>query len=130
MSDVRKAHAFKAELVKDIADKIKSSNGVVIAEYAGLTVADLTTLRNMARERGIFIKVYKDSLVTRAVDSLKIEGLAPFLTKQNIYLFSEDPIAPAKLVAEFAKKHEQLVLKAGIYEGQVMDTAAINEIAS
>ncbi|KAJ3616660.1 hypothetical protein Zmor_011739 [Zophobas morio] len=84
----------------------------------------------MARERNIFIKVYKDSLVTRAIDSLKIEGLAPYLTKQNIYMFSDDAIAPAKLVAEFAKKHDQLVLKAGIYEGKVMDTAAITEIAT
>jgi large subunit ribosomal protein L10 len=130
MADVRKAHAGKSEIVNAIADKIKTSNGVVIAEYAGLTVADMTELRNMARERNIFIKVYKDSLVTRAIDSLKIEGLAPYLTKQNIYMFSDDAIAPAKLVAEFAKKHDQLVLKAGIYEGKVMDTAAITEIAT
>jgi large subunit ribosomal protein L10 len=86
MADVRKAHALKGEIINEIASKIKEANGTVIAEYTGLSVADVTELRNMARERNVFVKVYKDSLVTRALDSLKIEGLAPYLTKQiSIY---------------------------------------------
>lgn len=130
MAEVRKAHAKKAKLVEDIAQRIKTSNGFVIAEYKKLTVSDLTELRNIAREKDVFIKVFKDSLVRRAVDSLKIQGLEQYLIEQNIYLFSEDSLAPAKLVAEFAKKHPDLKLKAGIYEGNVLDTAGITEIAS
>ncbi|WP_339020968.1 50S ribosomal protein L10 [Spiroplasma endosymbiont of Atherix ibis] len=131
MSNARPAHAKKNEIVKDIANIIKNCKGMVIAEYKNLTVAQMTELRNKAREQGIFIKVYKDSLVRRAVEELKIKGLDAYLIQQNIYIFSdEEALYPAKLVADFAKINKDLVLKAGIYEGNVMDTAAINEIAS
>ncbi|AGR41746.1 50S ribosomal protein L10 [Spiroplasma diminutum] len=131
MSNARPAHAKKNEIVKEIAEKIKNCKGMAIAEYKNLTVAQMTELRNKAREQGIFIKVYKDSLVTRAVEELKITGLDAYLVQQNVYIFSdEEALYPAKLVAEFAKTNPDLVLKAGIYEGNVMDTAAITEIAS
>ncbi|AUB31105.1 50S ribosomal protein L10 [Spiroplasma floricola] len=131
MSNARPAHAKKNEIVKDIANRIKNCKGMVIAEYKNLTVAQMTELRNKAREQGIFIKVYKDSLVRRAVEELKISGLDAYLIQQNIYIFSdEEALYPAKLVSDFAKINKDLVLKAGIYEGNIMDTAAINEIAS
>lgn len=131
MANSRPAHAKKAEIVKTISEKIKSSQGVAIAEYKNLTVAQITVLRNIAREKGVFVKVYKDSLVSRAAEELKLEGLKTFLTQQNMYFFAEeDGIAPAKLVAEFAKANPDLKLKAGIYQGEVLDTAGINEIAS
>ncbi|AXK50717.1 50S ribosomal protein L10 [Spiroplasma alleghenense] len=127
----RPAHAKKNEVVQEIVGKIKSQQGMVIAEYKKISVAEITELRKAALEKNIFIKVYKDSLFTRAVEELKIEGLATFLTGQNIYIFSdEESIAPAKLVDEFSKKFPNLKLKAGIYEGQVLDTAAVNELAS
>ncbi|AGR40740.1 50S ribosomal protein L10 [Spiroplasma taiwanense] len=130
MTNARPAHAKKSEIVKEISEKIKNSKGMVIAEYKKLTVAQMTSLRNKAREQGIFIKIYKDSLVRRAVEELKIQGLDAFLIQQNIYIFSEEEaLLPAKLVADFAKKNPDLKLKAGIYEGNVMDTAAITEIA-
>ncbi|ARU90932.1 50S ribosomal protein L10 [Spiroplasma clarkii] len=104
---------------------------MVVAEYKKLTVAQMSDLRNKAREQGIIVKVYKDSLVRRAVSELKIQGLDAYLIEQNVYIFSEDEaLLPPKLVADFAKINENLKLKAGIYEGNVMDTAAINEIAS
>ncbi|QGS51475.1 50S ribosomal protein L10 [Spiroplasma tabanidicola] len=131
MSNARPAHAKKNEIVKDIANRIKNCKGMAIAEYKNLSVAQMTDLRNKAREQGIFIKVYKDSLVTRAVQELKISGLEPYLTEQNVYIFSdEEALYPAKLVDNFAKINKDLKLKAGIYEGNVLDTAAINEIAS
>ncbi|QEH61255.1 50S ribosomal protein L10 [Spiroplasma chinense] len=131
MSVSRPAHAKKNDIVKEISEKIKNCKGMVIAEYKNLTVEQMTNLRNKAREQGIFIKVYKDSLVSRAVSELKIEGLDAYLTQQNVYIFSdEEALYPAKLVSEFAKTNKDLVLKAGIYEGNVMDTQAINEIAS
>lgn len=131
MADIRPAHNKKSEIVKDIVDRIKASDGVVVAEYKNLTVSQMNQLRVMAKEKNVFIKVYKDSLVRRAASELKLENFEQFLTQQNIYLFStEEGIAPAKLVAEFAKKNPDLKLKAGIYQGEVMDTKAINEIAS
>ncbi|WP_339034217.1 50S ribosomal protein L10 [Spiroplasma endosymbiont of Cantharis rufa] len=131
MSNTRPAHAKKNEIVKEISDRIQNCKGMVIAEYKNLTVAQMTDLRNKAREKGIFIKVYKDSLFRRATEELKIKGLDSYLVQQNIYIFSdEEALFPAKLVSEFAKLNSDLILKAGIYEGNVMDTAAINEIAS
>ncbi|ASP27812.1 50S ribosomal protein L10 [Spiroplasma corruscae] len=130
MSVSRPAHTKKTEVINEIASKIQSCKGMVVAEYKKLSVAQLSQLRNMAREEKIFIKVYKDSLFQRATNQLKITGLDAFLTQQNIFLFSEeDPIKPAKLVAKFSKKNPDLKLKAGIYEGNVMDTAAITEVA-
>lgn len=131
MTYSRPAHAKKEQVVNEIKAKIQNCKGMVVAEYKKLTVAQMSDLRNKAREQGIIVKVYKDSLVRRAVEELKIQGLDPFLVEQNVYIFSdEEALYPAKLVAGFAKKNENLKLKAGIYEGNVMDTAAINEIAS
>ncbi|AOQ21835.1 50S ribosomal protein L10 [Mycoplasma capricolum] len=131
MSNSRPAHARKAEIVAEIVSKIKSAQGVAIAEYKHLTVAKMTELRVQALKQNIDIKVYKDSLVRRAVEELGLVDLIPFLTQQNVFIFSnEDSIFAAKLVANFAKKNEALKLKAGIYEGKVVDTAGINEVAS
>lgn len=131
MSNSRPAHARKAEIVAEIVSKIKSAQGVAIAEYKHLTVAKMTELRVQALKQNIDIKVYKDSLVRRAVEELGLVDLIPFLTQQNVFIFSnEDLISAAKLVANFAKKNEALKLKAGIYEGKVVDTAGINEVAS
>ncbi|WP_369024531.1 50S ribosomal protein L10 [Mycoplasma capricolum] len=131
MSNSRPAHARKAEIVAEIVSKIKSAQGVAIAEYKHLTVAKMTELRVQALKQNIDIKVYKDSLVRRAVEELGLVDLIPFLTQQNVFIFSnEDSISAAKLVANFAKKNEALKLKAGIYEDKVVDTAGINEVAS
>ncbi|ATZ19066.1 50S ribosomal protein L10 [Williamsoniiplasma somnilux] len=125
----RPAHAIKAEIVLAIAGKLKSP-GVAVAEYKNLTVAQMTKFRQAALKQNIEVKVYKDSLVRRAAEASGLEGLSEFLTQQNVFIFSEDSIAAAKLVAEFAKTNEDMKLKAGIIEGAIMDTAAINEIAS
>ncbi|ACU78958.1 50S ribosomal protein L10 [Mycoplasma mycoides] len=131
MSNSRPAHARKAEIVAEIVSKIKSAQGVAIAEYKHLTVAKMTELRVQALKQNIDIKVYKDSLVRRAAEELGLVDLIPFLTQQNVFIFSnEDSISAAKLVANFAKKNDALKLKAGIYEGKVVDTAGINEVAS
>ncbi|ATZ16685.1 large subunit ribosomal protein L10 [Entomoplasma freundtii] len=125
----RPAHAKKADVVSEIVAKLKS-NGVAVAEYKHLTVAQMSQLRRQGLANGVEVKIYKDSLVRRAAKELGLEKLEEFLTQQNVFLFSEDPIAPAKLVANFAKKNDKLILKAGIYETNVMDTTAINEIAT
>ncbi|ADK69060.1 50S ribosomal protein L10 [Mycoplasma mycoides] len=131
MSNSRPAHARKAEIVVEIVSKIKSAQGVAIAEYKHLTVAKMTELRVQALKQNIDIKVYKDSLVRRAAEELGLVDLIPFLTQQNVFIFSnEDSISAAKLVANFTKKNEALKLKAGIYEGKVVDTVGINEVAS
>ncbi|WP_026389407.1 50S ribosomal protein L10 [[Acholeplasma] multilocale] len=131
MSNTRPAHAKKAEIVAEIISKMQNAQGVAVAEYKHLTVAQMTEFRREALKQGIEVKVYKDSLVRRAASEAGFEGLNEFLTQQNVFIFSnEDAIAAPKLVSNFAKTNEDMKLKAGIYEGNVMDTAAINEIAS
>lgn len=131
MEFLRPAHMKKDEIIGEIKQKIQNCKGMAVANYKKLTVLQMSTLRNKAREQGIFVKVYKDSLVRRAVKELNIQGLDAYLIEQNVYIFSnEEALDSIKLVANFAKANENLKLKAGIYEGNVLDTASINEIAS
>lgn len=131
MSNTRPAHIKKTETVNEIISKLQNAQGVAIAEYKNLNVAQLTKFRKEALKSGIEVKVYKDSLFRRAASQANFEGLNEFLTQQNIFIFSnEDAIAAPKLVSNFAKENKDMILKAGIYQQQVMDTKGINEIAN
>ena len=126
-----KAIERKQELVNQIAEEIKASSSVVIADYRGLNVAEVTELRNNMRNEGLTFKVYKNSLVRRAMEQAGIEGLEEVLTGPNAFAFStDDAVAPARVLNDFAKEHENLELKAGVIEGKVADKAEIKAIAS
>ena len=126
-----KAIERKQELVNQIAEEIKASSSVVIADYRGLNVAEVTELRNNMRNEGLTFKVYKNSLVRRAMEQAGIEGLDGVLTGPNAFAFStDDAVAPARVLNDFAKQHENLELKAGVIEGKVADQAEIKAIAS
>lgn len=126
-----KAIERKQELVNQIAEEIKASSSVVIADYRGLNVAEVTELRNNMRNEGLTFKVYKNSLVRRAMEQAGIEGLDGVLTGPNAFAFStDDAVAPARVLNDFAKEHENLELKAGVIEGKVADQAEIKAIAS
>lgn len=126
-----KAIEKKQELVNQIAEEIKASTSVVIADYRGLNVAEVTELRNNMRNEGLTFKVYKNSLVRRAMEQAGIKGLDEVLTGPNAFAFStDDAVAPARVLNDFAKQHENLELKAGVIEGKVTDQAEIKAIAS
>ena len=126
-----KAIERKQELVNQIAEEIKTSSSVVIADYRGLNVAEVTELRNNMRNEGLTFKVYKNSLVRRAMEQAGIEGLDGVLTGPNAFAFStDDAVAPARVLNDFAKEHENLELKAGVIEGKVADQAEIKAIAT
>lgn len=126
-----KAIERKQELVNQIAEEIKASSSVVIADYRGLNVAEVTELRNNMRNEGLTFKVYKNSLVRRAMEQAGIEELEEVLTGPNAFAFSkDDAVAPARVLNDFAKEHENLELKAGVIEGKVTDQAEIKAIAS
>ena len=126
-----KAIEKKQELVNQIAEEIKASTSVVIADYRGLNVAEVTELRNNMRNEGLTFKVYKNSLVRRAMEQAGIEGLDGVLTGPNAFAFStDDAVAPARVLNDFAKEHENLELKAGVIEGKVADQAEIKAIAT
>lgn len=131
MTTSRPAHSKKAEVVAEIVSKIKNAQGVAIAEYKHLTVEQMSHLRRQALKQNIEVKIYKDSLFRRAAEELKLNELDTYLTQQNVFIFSnDDAIGAAKLVANFAKTNDKLVLKAGIYEGKAIDTSAVQEIAT
>lgn len=126
-----KAIERKQELVNQIAEEIKASSSVVIADYRGLNVAEVTELRNNMRNEGLTFKVYKNSLVRRAMEQAGIGGLEEVLTGPNAFAFStDDAVAPARVLNDFAKEHENLELKAGVIEGKVADQAEIKAIAT
>ena len=120
----------KIAVVDEITDKLKNSDGVVVAEYRGLTVAEVSELRRNLRDENVELKVYKNTMVKRAVDGLGFGDLDETLNGPNAFAFSKDATAPARVLSKFAKKHEHLVLKSGIVEGKVVDLNTLKELAN
>lgn len=120
----------KKLVVEEIQSKIATSSSTVVVEYRGLSVAQLTTLRRKLRAENIDFKVYKNSMSQRAAEASGYGDLAATLTGPNAMAFSEDAVAPARVLAEFAKKNKALVIKSGIVEGRVVDAAGLSTIAT
>lgn len=121
----------KKSLVKEIEERIKTSQAIALAEYKGLSVAELKKLRIEAKKMGVEIKVFKNRLFKIAVENLKIQGLDDFLVGQNLFAFSKnDDMSAAKLLSKFAKENKILVIKAGTYEGKTVDAKGIEAIAA
>ncbi len=120
----------KKVIVDEIADKLKAAKTTVVVDYRGLNVAEVTELRKQLREAGIEFKVYKNSLTRRAAEASELAGLNDALTGPNAIAFSnEDVVAPAKILNDFAKKHEALEIKAGVIEGNVASLEDIKALA-
>lgn len=120
----------KKAVVAEVAEEIAKAQTVVLAEYNGIKVADLTVLRSKARESGVFLRVVKNTLVRRAVADTQFAPLAEQMTGPLIYSVSADPVAAAKILNDFAKTNDKLVLKAGSYAGKVLDKAGVQALAS
>lgn len=120
----------KKQIVDEIADKLKSSLSTVVVDYRGLTVAEVTELRKQLREAGVEFKVYKNSMTRRAAEAAELSGLNEALTGPNAIAFStEDVVAPAKILNDFAKKHEALEIKAGVIEGTIASVEEVKALA-
>ena len=122
--------AAKSETVKEISEKAKKSQTIIVCEYRGLTVAQIQEVRRALRKEKAEMNVYKNSLVERAVDELGYNDLNSVLKGPNAIVFSEDVIAGAKVVAKYAKRHKDvLVVKGGIVEGKFVDAKGIIEVS-
>ena len=119
----------KNETVKKITEAIKNSESVILVSYQGLTVSDLSALRIELRKSGSELRVFKNTLVKRALDDLKID-LDGFLEGPNALVFGKDLLEPIKAISNFAKEHENLEIRVGIISGEVADINVINEYAS
>ena len=122
---------LKQPIVDEISGAIKDAASVVVVDYRGLTVAEDTQLRKQLREAGVSYKVYKNTLVSRAVEGTEFEGLREVLEGPSAFAIStEDATAPARIINNFAKDCPALEMKAGVVEGIVYDAQGIATIAN
>jgi large subunit ribosomal protein L10 len=119
----------KAE-VEQIKAHFTGAKSVIFADYLGLTVKEMTVLRAQLRKAAVVLKVYKNTLVKRAVADAGVEGVDPYLTGTNMWAFSqEDPVAAAKVLREFARTHPKLILKGGVIDNKVFDADGAKALA-
>ena len=120
----------KEAVISDVTGLAAKAQTLVIAEYRGITVADMTKLRNTARSNGVSLSVLKNTLARRAVAGSAFEVVSDQMTGPLIYGFSEDAVAAAKVVADFAKTNDKLVIRAGAYGGKALDVNGVKQLAS
>lgn len=121
----------KQGIVEDIKAKFENCQSAILIDYRGLTVEEVTDLRNKFREAGVEYRVLKNTMIRRAVDALGMEGLDSVLEGPTAVAFGmEDAVAPAKIISEFIKTTNKTEIKAGVLEGKAVDVAAVNALAS
>ena len=120
----------KAAVIEDVAAQAAKSQTLTLAEYRGLTVENLNKLRVEARAKGVYLHVLKNSLARRAVAGTPFEVASESMVGPLIYGFSEDAVAAAKVIADFAKGNDKLVIKAGAYAGKVLDVNGVKALAA
>ena len=120
----------KQAVIDEVTGLAAKAQTLVMAEYRGITVADMTQLRSQAREKGVTLSVLKNTLARRAVAGSAFEVLSDQMTGPLIYGFSIDAVAAAKVVADFAKTNDKLVIRAGAFGGKTLDVNGVKQLAS
>jgi large subunit ribosomal protein L10 len=120
----------KSQIVEEIKEKIESSQSLVLVDYRGLNVAELTELRKRYREAGVEYKVYKNTMMSFAFKDLDLGEFEDYLKGPSAVAFSiNDPVSAAKITTEFAKKNDKLKIKAGIVDGKIIDEKGVKDLA-
>ena len=120
----------KKAIVADVGAQLAGAQTVVLAEYRGIPVEQLTKLRASARDQGVYLRVLKNTLARRAAQGTQFEPLADSMVGPLIYGISADPIASAKVLQNFAKTQDKLVITAGLYNGKLLDVAGVKALAT
>ena len=120
----------KQAVVAEVSAQVAQAQTIVLAEYRGIKVSDITRLRANARKAGVYFHVLKNTLARRAVQGTPFEGLAEKMVGPLVYSISADAVAAAKVVYDFAKANDKLVVKAGAYNGKVLDVTGVNALAT
>ncbi len=120
----------KEAVISDVTGLAAKAPTLVMAEYRGITVADMTKLRSAARSNGVSLSVLKNTLARRAVASSGFAVVSDLMTGPLIYGFSVDAVAAAKVVADFAKTNDKLVIRGGAYAGKALDVNGVKQLAS
>jgi large subunit ribosomal protein L10 len=120
----------KKAVVAEVSAQVAQAQAIVLAEYRGMGVADMTLLRAEARKAGVYLRVLKNTLVRRAVEGTAFSGLGAEMVGPLVFGISTDPVAAAKVMNNFAKANEKFVIKAGAMPNQVMNVAGVQALAS
>ena len=120
----------KANVVAEVVAEVAKAQAIVVAEYRGLEVGAITALRKQARGQGVYLRVLKNTLARRAVAGTPFEGLTDRMVGPLIYGFSSDPVSAAKVLNNFAKDNDKLVLKAGAMHNSVLDESGVKALAT
>lgn len=120
----------KAVVIEEVSAEVGRAQSIVIAEYRGLDVASVTVLRKTARESGVYLRVLKNTLVRRALAGTPFEGLSAQLTGPLIYGISADPVAAAKVLSDFAKSNDKLVITGGALPNSLLDQDGVKALAT
>jgi large subunit ribosomal protein L10 len=120
----------KATVVQDVGKHIAGAQTLALAEYRGLTVEHLNALRRQARDKGVYLHVLKNTLARRAVAGTTFEVAQGAMVGPLIYSFSKDAVAAAKVIADFAKGNDKLVVKGGVYAGKALDAQGVKALAA
>ena len=120
----------KAAVIDGVAAQVARSQTLALAEYRGLTVESLNKLRIDARAKGVYLHVLKNTLARRAVAGTPFEVAQGAMVGPLIYGFSSDPVAAAKVISDFAKGNDKLVVKGGAYAGRALDANGVKALAS
>lgn len=120
----------KEAVVADVMAQVAGASTLALAEYRGLTVENLNVLRKTAREKGVYLHVLKNTLARRAVAGTPFEVASASMVGPLIYGFSQDAVAAAKVLSDFAKTNDKLVVKAGAYAGKMLDAKGVQSLAA
>ena len=119
----------KQALVSEVSGQLQGAQAVIVAEYRGLNVENVTQLRAKARKSGLYLRVLKNTLAGRAVQGTPFEKLAEQMSGPLMYGIARDPVGGAKVMSEFAKDNEQFVIRAGAMPGSLMSAKDIKDLA-
>ena len=120
----------KKAVVAQVAEALSSAETIVIAQYSGVTVAKMTTIRAEARKAGVYLHVLKNTLAKKAVADTKFAPLADLMVGQLVYSVSDDPVAAAKIISDFAKANDKVKIIAGMYNEKMLDVDGVKQLAN
>ena len=120
----------KKAVVAEVSAQVAGAQAIILAEYRGLEVGNLTQLRAQARKSGVYLRVLKNTLVRRAIDGTPFSGLSDEMVGPLMFGISTDPVAAAKVMNDFAKTNDKFVIKAGAMPNQVMDANGVKALAT
>lgn len=120
----------KKAVVVEVSEQVSTAQAIIVAEYRGLQVGEMTELRAQARKSGVYLRVLKNTLVRRAVEGTPFSGLANEMVGPLVFGISSDPVSAAKVLSDFAKANDKFIIKAGAMPNQVMDVNGVQALAS